>query len=638
MLAAPRTIWPSGSSALVSVLVLNYNGRTLLEECLPSVIAAAEASRHLCGVIVIDNDSADDSAEFLARRFPQVEVVRQPNRGLCSFNDVLATLSGPVAVLLNNDIKLDRACLDPLVEPLLEDGARDWGLGAGVSGLGTRVAPRPSLPIPSPQPQVPSPESSPRFFMTAPRCWLFDGVTYEGFKTAVRWRYGLVQATALFPGHEQVIDAPGPTASAGAAMAVDRRLFLELGGFDPLYLPGRIEDLDFGFRGHLAGYRALYVPEAIAYHRGMATFGPAFSPEGCDQLALRNTLLFQWKNLRHPAHLFRQMLGLPIRMLRDLLTAPFLPRRRRLATCRALAAAWRRRGLIHSPPRPSGSRAREAKFFREFHPRRVAASLRDASASLGETRPRDDERLRDRRHPISRWYLLGVADWLAWRLARTRVRPWHVTAAGAGIALVAAVVLNLGLGTIAAGLVLAAWFCDRLDGKLARHQQSETRWGAWLDANLDELTDLGLHAALACAAATATQSSLPWALFTAFLLGKYLFVYGLMSDHAQAARELDADPADANDADRPSAKCTWLRWLYHLPGNADVRVHLLALLMAAGWWTTELLLVAAYFNVRWVARYVLVARRQRGPLAPRAELSSRGARRPRCAQEASPIA
>ncbi|MCI0683282.1 MAG: glycosyltransferase, partial [Gemmataceae bacterium] len=244
MLAA-RTLFASASdSAPVAVLVLNYNGRALLEECLPSVLAAAEASRHLCRVIVVDNDSADGSIEFVAGRFPQMEIVRRPNRGLCSFNDVLATLSSPVAVLLNNDIKLDEACLDPLVDPLLGR------------------APGESSPVKQDR------EAAPRCFLTAPRCWLFDGVTYEGFKTAVRWRWGLVQATALFAGHQDGIDVPGPTASAGAAMAVDRQLFLELGGFDTLYLPGRIEDLDFAFRGYLAGYRALYVPQAVAYHRG----------------------------------------------------------------------------------------------------------------------------------------------------------------------------------------------------------------------------------------------------------------------------------------------------------------------------------------------------------------------------------
>lgn len=340
---------------LIHLLVLNYNGRRLLAECLPSVVDAAGASRHRCRVAVIDNDSGDDSVAWLASRFPHVEVIRRPNRGLSSFNDVVPRLEGPVAVLLNNDIKLDRECVDPLVEPLLQrqtDG------------------------------------DSP-CFMTAPLCWLFDGTTYEGFKTAARWRWGLVQATALFPGCEAAIHRPGLTASAGAALAVDCKVFAALGGFDPLFLPGRLEDLDFAFRGYLAGYHARYVPEAVAYHRGAATFGRVFGESGCEQLAIRNTLLFQWKNLRHPAHWARQLAGLSLRLALDLARAPGAPPARRWAFTRALAAALaRRRALRSSPVRARGTLRREREFFRQFAPRRLLGE----EAAAG--RPREFPRRR----------------------------------------------------------------------------------------------------------------------------------------------------------------------------------------------------------------------------------------------------
>lgn len=360
----------------VHILVLNHNGRRLLEECLPSVVVAAQASSHQCSVAVIDNASSDDSVGWLQARYPQVEIIRLPNRGLCSFNAVVPALEGPVAVLLNNDVKVDRHTIDPLVAPLIE------------------------------KPQ----ETGPPCFMTAPRCWRFDG-GYEGFRTAVCWRWGLVQATALYPGHAAAIGQPGLTASAGAAMAVDRDKFAALGGFDPLYLPGRLEDLDLAFRAYLAGYRAVYVPEALVWHLGMATFGPVFGPSGCVQLALRNTLLFQWKNLRHPAHLARQVVGLPLRLLADLVRAPSLPKERRWAFARALAAAVRRRreeGTGHRgdkeiiPEGHAGARgaggwevgnavsgrsggacpatvvralAAEREFFRRFHPRHMRASV-----------------------------------------------------------------------------------------------------------------------------------------------------------------------------------------------------------------------------------------------------------------------
>jgi GT2 family glycosyltransferase len=315
----------------IHVLVLNYNGRKLLADCLPSVIEAAAASRHDCRTAVIDNGSTDDSLAVLRQRFPNVRVFRRPNRGLCSFNAVLAELDGAAAVLLNNDIRLAPDAIDPLVAPLLEEGTD--------------------------------------CFLTAPLCWRFDGQTYEGLRTAVRWRWGLVQATALFPGNEALRHAPGLTASAGAVIGVSLAKFLALGGFDPLYLPGRLEDLDLAFRGYQAGWHARYVPQSVAWHLGQATFEREFGAAGCDALALRNTLLFQWKNLRHPLHLLRQAVGLPVRLALDLVRAPGVRPERRFAFARALLDAARRwKAAQQSPFRGQLMLDRELRFFRRFHP------------------------------------------------------------------------------------------------------------------------------------------------------------------------------------------------------------------------------------------------------------------------------
>lgn len=317
----------------VAIFVLNYNGRELLPECLPSILREADASRHNCRVVVIDNESTDDGPEWLVANHPEVELRPLPNRGLCSFNTMMAEESSPVAILLNNDIRLCPGAIDPLIEPF-ERGKSDC-------------------------------------FMTAPLCHQFDGETYEGFRTAVDWSYGLVRATARFPGNEAGRQSPDWTASVGAAMAVDREKFVELGGFDPIYLPGRIEDLDLAFRAFRAGWHIQYVPDSRMEHLGMATFGRAFGEVGCDRLALRNTLLFQWKNLRAPRHRFRQWLGLSIRLAADLIRAPRMPRERRFAMIRALSEAmaiWRRTERRTT----TSDTDRELDFFRRFHPRRMS--------------------------------------------------------------------------------------------------------------------------------------------------------------------------------------------------------------------------------------------------------------------------
>jgi|GEM_PF-68312 len=331
-----------GSRMNVDLVVLNYNGRGLLRQCLGSIVEAAAASRHTCRVVVIDNASTDGSVDFLRQQYPDVRVQQCPNRGLCSYNSVLPLLESRVAVLLNNDIALEENAVDPLVEPLLSRGIDAGG----------------------------------RCYMTAPRCRSWAGGEYEGLKTAVGWRRGLVQATSLYDGHQQHTQRPGLTASAGAVMAVDREVFLRLGGFAPLFLPGRLEDLDLAFRAYQQEYVAEYVPESVAFHIGQATFAREFGTAGCDHLALRNTLLFQWKNLRCPTHVLRQTAGYAARLARDAITAGFESRSRRWRFLRAWSEArrqWKahRKWLPRSLP-PLARRMRlERKFFRMFHPRRI---------------------------------------------------------------------------------------------------------------------------------------------------------------------------------------------------------------------------------------------------------------------------
>jgi GT2 family glycosyltransferase len=306
------------------ILVLNYNGRSLLAECLPSIVDAARRARVACPVTIVDNGSTDGSLDDLARNWPAIAVVREENRGLASFNRVLARLDEPVVLLLNNDVKLAPDAIAPLLAAFDE---HDDALFA------------------------------------APKCWSFDGLEYEGMRTRVRTRFGLVQGMCRVPGHEAFVDRADLTAASGPVLAVDRRRFLTLEGYDPLYFPGRIEDLDLGFRGWMAGWKGYYVPESVAYHRGFGSFGPAFGREGCDRLAARNTLLFAWKNLagrRFAAHLA----WLPVRLAHALAT-------RRTTFAVALAEALARLGSVRRARRAlavgqEGWITRQEAFFRQF--------------------------------------------------------------------------------------------------------------------------------------------------------------------------------------------------------------------------------------------------------------------------------
>jgi GT2 family glycosyltransferase len=277
-------------------------------------------------VSLVDNGSPDGSLEELARRWPNLKVFREPNLGLASFNRVLARLAEPIVLLLNNDVKLDAAAVGPLVRTI---------------------------------------DEHPDALFSAPLCWGFEpeASVYEGMRTRVRMRFGLVQGMSRVPGHEVAALQPDLTAAAGPVLAVDRQKFLALGGYDPVFFPGRIEDLDLGFRGWMTGWRGYYVPESVAYHRGFGSFGPSFGRTGCDRLAARNSLIFAWKNLcgrRLRGHLA----WLPVRTAHSLLLG-------RMTFVRAVAeAAARLRPVLASRRAMAVGEGtwfvRQEAFFRRF--------------------------------------------------------------------------------------------------------------------------------------------------------------------------------------------------------------------------------------------------------------------------------
>ena len=207
------------------ILVLNYNGRDLLATCLPSLVEAARCSPVPCGVSVVDNASTDDSLDYLATSWPDIEIIREPNKGLASFNAVLARRDEPVVLLLNNDVKLEPGAVGPMIEAF--DAHHDA-------------------------------------LFSAPACWTFDGDEYEGMRTRVRSRFGMVQGMCRVPGHEDAVDRPDLTAAAGPVLAVDRAKFLALGGYDHSISP--------------AGSRISTSAFAAGWRTGRGTMSPDRSP------------------------------------------------------------------------------------------------------------------------------------------------------------------------------------------------------------------------------------------------------------------------------------------------------------------------------------------------------------------------
>jgi len=88
----------------IAIVILNWNGKHLLEQFLPSVIAHSKEAT----VYVADNASTDDSVEFVKTRFPSVQLIENPeNIGFAKgYNDALKRINADIYCLLNNDIEV----------------------------------------------------------------------------------------------------------------------------------------------------------------------------------------------------------------------------------------------------------------------------------------------------------------------------------------------------------------------------------------------------------------------------------------------------------------------------------------------------------------------------------------------------
>ena len=99
----------------IAIVILNWNGRKLLEKFLPSVVQFSEDQ---ADIYVADNNSSDDSTEFLLKNYPQVEIVQNETNGgyAKGYNDALARINADVYALVNSDIEVTEGWLNPVIE------------------------------------------------------------------------------------------------------------------------------------------------------------------------------------------------------------------------------------------------------------------------------------------------------------------------------------------------------------------------------------------------------------------------------------------------------------------------------------------------------------------------------------------
>ncbi len=225
-----------------------------------------------------------------------------------------------------------------------------------------------------------------------------------------------------------------------------------------------------------------------------------------------------------------------------------------------------------------------------------------------------DQWVRDTQwYPVSRFYLRPLAKWGAECFTSYVPHPNIISVSGFVLAVLAAATLYLGtlysntaslfwIHVLSVCFLMGYWIFDQLDGQIARQHGLVSVYGGWLDANIDELVDFGLHAVAASVVLFESKGPASLEILSAFFLGKYLFMFGLHSEQENRKSGLNYSPNNS----RYKAAKMWLHRLYHLPADADIRFHLFmgAVLLDLLWW--ELAFVAAYYNFRWIIRHGLM--------------------------------
>lgn len=222
---------------LVSVIIVNWNGQHLLDECLGSLLAQRFQDFE---IILVDNGSQDNSAEFVRDRYSHVRLVQlSENRGFAGGNNEgLRFASGTYIALLNNDTRTDPGWLEQLV----------------------RVA-----------------EENPSEGMWASKILSYDNPGVIDNVGLLIYRDGLARGNGrLEPDTGQFDTEAEALVPSGCAALYRKAVLDEVGLFDESFF-SYADDVDLGLRIRLAGWGCRYVPTAIVYHKYSAS-SSAYSP------------------------------------------------------------------------------------------------------------------------------------------------------------------------------------------------------------------------------------------------------------------------------------------------------------------------------------------------------------------------
>ncbi len=223
---------------LVSILVLNYNGKKFLKACFDSILKSTYSNFEIA---LVDNNSTDDSVAFTEANYPMVKIIQTGKNGGYSraYNIAFGKSSGKYYLLLNNDVVVEKNWLEPLVN---------------VAEADEKIA--------ALQPKIRSLIDD-GYFEYAGACGGFmDKYGYPFLRGRIF--YTIEKDDGQYDDETEVFW------TSGAAMFIRAEALKKSGDLDEDFVH-HMEEIDLCWRLHLVGYRLKVIPDSVIYHYAGAT-------------------------------------------------------------------------------------------------------------------------------------------------------------------------------------------------------------------------------------------------------------------------------------------------------------------------------------------------------------------------------
>ena len=221
----------------LSVVLLNYNGKTYLEKFLPSVVKYSATNE----VVVVDNGSTDDSVDFLKANFPKIKLIEfDENHGFCGgYNKAIPLVDAEFVVLLNTDVEVTPNWIKPIYTFL--KGNPDYKAA---------------------QPKILDQKQKQKFEYAGAAGGFIDHLGYPFCRGRIFQR--IEDDLGQYDKERDIFWA------SGSCLFIEKATYINLGGLDEEFF-AHMEEIDLCWRVWNSGKKVASIPSSHVFHVGGGT-------------------------------------------------------------------------------------------------------------------------------------------------------------------------------------------------------------------------------------------------------------------------------------------------------------------------------------------------------------------------------